>query len=169
VVPDSRPYLRNGEIQEFEELLTEYEDIFAVDNEDYGETNRVYHSIDTGDARPIPQTQMALSLAKQAEVSEMLDDMQRRGVVEESDSPSFSPVFLVRKKNGELRFCMDYRKLKKSAKKDCFPLSRNDDTLGTLHGAKLFYTLDLKSGYCQVDIHPEDEEKTAFSTGQGLW
>jgi hypothetical protein len=99
----------------------------------------------------------------------MLDDMQRRGIIEESDSPWSSPVVLVRKKNGELRFCVDYRKLNNVTKKDCFLLPRIDDTLDTLAGAKWFSTLDLKSGNWQVDVHPDDREKTAFLTGQGLW
>jgi hypothetical protein len=67
---------------------------------------------------------------------------------------------LVRKKNGDLRFCVDYRKLNNVTKKDCFPLPRIDDTLDTLAGAKWFSTLDLKSGYCQVALHPDDKEKT---------
>jgi hypothetical protein len=77
----------------------------------------------------------------------MLNDIQRRGVIEESDSPLSSLVVLVRKKNGELRFCVEYRKLNDVTQKDCFPLSRIDDTLDTLSGAKWFSTLDLKSGY----------------------
>jgi hypothetical protein len=64
---------------------------------------------------------------------------------------------------------VDYRKLNDVTKKECFPMPRIDDTLDTLAGAKWFSTLDLKSGYGQVDIHPDDKEKTAFSTGQGLW
>jgi hypothetical protein len=60
----------------------------------------VYHRIDTGDARPIRQPPRRIPLAKQEEVEEMLDDMQRHGVIEESDSPWSSPVVLVRKKMG---------------------------------------------------------------------
>jgi hypothetical protein len=129
----------------------------------------VYHRIDTGDARPIRQPPRRISLAKQAEVQEILDDMQRHGVIEESDCPWSYPVVLVRKKNGEIRFCVDYRKLNDVTKKDCFSLPRINDTLDTLAGAKWFSTLDLKSGYWQVDVHPDDKEKTAFSTGQVLW
>jgi hypothetical protein len=77
----------------------------------------------------------------------MLNDMQCRRVIEESDNPWSSPVVLVRKKNGELRFCVDYRKLNDVTKKDWFPLPRIDNTLDTLSGAKWFSTLDLKSGY----------------------
>jgi hypothetical protein len=163
----ARPHSSNGELQDLEELLAEYEDIFAVDSEDHGRTNQVYHRIDKGDARPIRQPPRRLSLAKQTEVSEMLDDMQRRRVIEESDSPWSFPVVLVRKMNGELRFYADYRKLNVT-KKDCFPLTRIDDTLDTLAGAKGFSTFDLKSGYWQLYEHQKDKDKTVFSTGQGL-
>jgi hypothetical protein len=111
------------------ELLAEHEDIFAVDSKDYGWANKVYHHIDKGDARPIRQPPRRLPLAKHAEVSEMLNGMQHCGVIEESDGPWSSPIVLVRKKNGELHCCMDYRKLNSVAKKDCFPLPRVDDTL----------------------------------------
>jgi hypothetical protein len=81
-----------------------YEYIFATGSEDYGRIERVYHRIDTGDARPIRQPPWRLPSANHAEVSGILEDMQRRGIIEESDSPWSSPVVLVRKKNGELRF-----------------------------------------------------------------
>jgi hypothetical protein len=132
----AKQHLTNEEFQELKELPTEYEDNFPRDDEDYGRTNNVYHCIDTGDARSIRQPPRRIPLAKQVEVKEMLDDMQRHGVIEESDSPWSSPVVLVRKKNGELRFCVDYRKLNDVTKKDCFPLPRIEDTLDTLSGAK---------------------------------
>jgi hypothetical protein len=98
----------------------------------------------------------------------MLEDMKSKGVIEESDSPWSSPVVLVRKKNGNLRFCVDYRRLNDVTKKDRFPLPRINDTLDRLAGAKWFSTLDLKSKYLQVALHPEDKEKTAFSTGRAV-
>jgi hypothetical protein len=75
-------------------------------------------------------------LAKQAEVNEMLVNMQRRGVIEDSDSPWSSPVVLLRKKNGILRFGVEYKKLKNITNEDYFPLPRISDTLDTLAGAK---------------------------------
>jgi hypothetical protein len=107
-------------------------------------------------------------LAKQAGVNSVLDDVEERGVIEESDSPWSPPVVLVPGRT-DLRFCVDLRGLNDVSKKDCFPLPRMDDTLNTLEGAKWFSTLDLKSGYWQVALRPDDKEKTTFSTRQGLW
>jgi hypothetical protein len=99
VITAARPHLTNKEFRELEEL-TECEDIFAGDNEDYGRTNKVYHRICAGDARPIRQPPRRIPLAKQAEVKDMLDNMQQHGVIEESHSPWFSPIVLVRKRMG---------------------------------------------------------------------
>jgi hypothetical protein len=88
----------------------------------------------------------------------MLGNMQHRGVIEKSESPWWSPVILVRKKNGELLVYVGYRKLNDVTKNDCFPLLRVNDTLDTLAGSKWFSALDLKSGYWQVDVHPDDKK-----------
>jgi hypothetical protein len=71
VIAAATPHLTNGEFWELKELLTEYEDIFAADNKDYGRTKQVCHRIDTKDARPIFQPPRRISLAKQAEVKEI--------------------------------------------------------------------------------------------------
>jgi hypothetical protein len=90
---EARPHLTNGEFQELEEHPTEYKDIFAGDNEDCGRASKVYHRIDTGDARPIRQPSRRIPLAKQAEVNDRLENMQRLGVIEESASPWSPPSF----------------------------------------------------------------------------
>ncbi|GFY18136.1 hypothetical protein TNCV_2045441 [Trichonephila clavipes] len=88
-------------------------------------------------------------------------------VIEPSSSPWASPIVFVRKKDGSTTFCVDYRRLN-DVTKDSYPLPRIDDTLDTLASNTWFSTLNLKSGYWQVELHPNDKEKTAFTTGQ-LW
>jgi hypothetical protein len=160
--------LNPEESRELEELLAEYGGFFTVKSDNYGRNDKVYQIVGTREAQPIHQPPRRLSLAKQEDVGEMLDDIQRRWVIEESDSPRFSPV-LVRKKNRDLRFGANYMKLNDVLWKDNFPPPQIDYTLVTLVEAKCFSTVDLKSRYWQVDLHPDNKEKAAFSTGQGLW
>ncbi|GFV02365.1 retrovirus-related Pol polyprotein from transposon 297 [Trichonephila clavipes] len=142
---------------------------FSRNSSDIGHTTVTQHRIDTADHPPIKQHPRRLPFAKQEEVGTLLREMQENDIIEPSSSPWASPIVLVRKKDGSTRFCVDYRKLNDVTKKDSYPLPRIDDTLDTLSGHKWFSTLDLKSGYWQVEIHPEDREKTAFTSGQGLW
>ena len=88
-------------------------------------------------------------------------------VIRPSNSPWASLVVMVRKKDGSLHFCVDFRQLNAATVKDAHPLLRIDDLLDALHGAKWFSTLDLKSGYWQVPIAEQDKEKTAFRTSSG--
>ncbi|GBM04785.1 Transposon Ty3-G Gag-Pol polyprotein [Araneus ventricosus] len=90
-------------------------------------------------------------------------------IIEKSSGPWTSPIVLVKKKDGSTRFCVDYRKLNEITKIDSYPLPRIDNILDALNGSQWFTTRDLKSGYWQVEIRPEDREKTALTTGQGLW
>ena len=75
----------------------------------------------------------------------------------------------MQKKDGSLRFCVDYRKVNDVTRKDAYPLPRIDETLDTLSGSSWFTTLDLLSGYWQVEVAEEDWEKTAFCTREGLF
>ena len=148
-------------------LIGRYQDIFDMGRN--GRTNIVQHRINIGASPPIRQSARRLPLAKREEADRIIQDMEREGVIEPSNSPWASPVVLVRKKDGSTRFCVDYRQLNNVTKKDSFPLPRIDDTLDTLAGSKIFSTLDLKSGYWQVEMAPKDREKTAFTVGTGLW
>ena len=76
---------------------------------------------------------------------------------------------LVPKKDGDLRFCIDYRHLNAVTRKDVYPLPRIEDILSALGEAKFFSTLDLASGYWQVELDDEAREKSAFSTHRGLF
>jgi hypothetical protein len=103
---------------------------------DYGQTDRVYHYIDTGEAHLFRQLLRKLLLAKQADMGKIPKHMPRHGIIEESNSPCSSLV-LVQKKNLDLCFCVDYRKLNGITKKT-FPLPRIGDTLDMFAGARWF-------------------------------
>ncbi|UYV72001.1 hypothetical protein LAZ67_9001526 [Cordylochernes scorpioides] len=95
--------------------------------------------------------------------------MEKLDIIQPSESPLASPVVLIRKKDGSWRFCVDYRRLNKITKKDVYPLPRIDDTLDCLRGARFYSSMDLQSGYWQIDVEESDREKTAFITPDGLY
>ncbi|CAG8744292.1 13972_t:CDS:1, partial [Dentiscutata heterogama] len=95
--------------------------------------------------------------------------MEKDSIIRKSKSPWSSPVILVKKKNGKFRFCVDFRKLNNVTKKDTYPLPRIDDMLDNLGNAQWFMSLDLTSGYWQVEVKKEDKEKTAFITKYSLY
>ena len=90
-------------------------------------------------------------------------------MVEPTDRSWSSPVVLVRKKDQSWRLCVDYRRLNAVTRKDAYPLPRIDDSLDALSGSIFFSTLDLVSGYWQVPLDEEAQQRSAFVTRGGLW
>ena len=134
-----------------------------------GRTHLTLHQIDTGDAKPVKLPPRRVPIHLQQEVTEHLKQMLANDIIQPSHSPWAAPVVLVRKRDGGLRFCVDYRKLNDLTRKDAYPLPRIDDALDSLNKACWFSTLDLASGYWQVEMDPKDKQKTAFTTRQGLF
>lgn len=91
----------------------------------------------------------------------------QKGFIRPSSSPFNVPVLFVKKKDGSMRFCTNFRLLNDATIKDRFPLPRIDEILDEVGSAKVFSKLDLLSGYFQVRIREEDVPKTAFNTSTG--
>jgi len=133
-------------------------------------TDLVSHSIPTRPGtKPIRQPPRRMGAERDAEVERQVEELCKRGIAEPADSPWSSPVVLVRKKDSTWRFCIDYRQLNAVTCQDAYPLPRIDDTLDALAGSQLFSTLDLVSGYWQVPLDEEAQQKSAFITRGGLW
>jgi len=161
--------LSEEELSQLQQLLRENADVFALDPSELGSTDLVTHTIDTGDHTPIRQLPRRMPFSLRTKVVELVQGMLDQGIVEPSKSSWASPVVLVRKKDGSMRFCVDYRKLNAVTKLDVFPLPRIDDTLDLLAQNHYFSTLDLASGYWQVRMDPASKEKTALIISSGLY
>ncbi|KAK3102810.1 hypothetical protein FSP39_014067 [Pinctada imbricata] len=150
-------------------LLREYSSLFASKNNDLGRTSVIKHKINTGDAHPIKQPLRRIPANITKEVSTQIDEMLQKGVIEPSTSPWASNIVLVKKKDGATRICIDYRRLNAVTVKDAYPLPRIDEFLDQLAGNAWFSTLDLFTGYWQVEVEENDRPKTAFTTRKGLF
>ena len=135
-----------------------------------GEIKTVEHHIDLSPGtRPMAQAPYRAGPKareiEQMEVNRMLD----AGVIEPAQSAWASPVVLVPKPDGSLRFCVDYRRLNAATIRDIYPIPRMDECIDSLGDANIFTTLDCNSGYWQIPVSPEDRDKTAFTCHSGLY
>ena len=161
--------LTTQQLDQLKDLLIEYEDIFIGPNGKVGYTDLVKHYIDTGDAPPKRSVWFRKSFAEKDAIEKEVNHLLKEDKIQLSQSPWASSVVLVKKKDGNLRFCIDYRGLNSVTKKDAYPLPRIDSCLDALTGSKWFSTLDLASGYWQVAMEETSIEKTAFLTHKGLF
>ena len=159
------------EIDGLKQMLRDFPQAFSVSDFDLGHSNIVEHNIELTDQQPFRERYRPIPPSLYDEVRAHLETMKRSGVIRESYSPYASPIVLVRKKDGSLRFCVDFRKLNSKTIRDSYALPRIDETLQALNGSKWFSSLDLRSGYWQIGVAEKDKHKTAFVLPPplGLW
>jgi Reverse transcriptase (RNA-dependent DNA polymerase) len=143
------------------QLLTAFADVFPEKlPEELPPSRETYHRIEIlPNAVPPSRPVYRMSPLELEELRTQLDELITSGYIQPSRSPYGSPVLFVKKKDGGLRMCIDYRALNKMTAKNKYPISRIDDLLDQLHGAKVFSKIDLRSGYYQVHIQHDDIKK----------
>ena len=161
--------LNADQVAEVNQLLSDFSHLFDPPGSQRGLAKGVTHEIDTGTAKPINCAPYRRSPKEREQLRTLVDDMLGKGIVKESQSPWASPVVLIPKKDGSIRFCVDYRKLNSATTRDSYPLPRIDDCLNALGGNKYFTLLDLASGYWQIPLAEAAKSKTAFITNSGLY
>lgn len=135
-----------------------------------GRTNLIEHIIDTGDALPIKIKQYPLSPEKKDALCKELDRMLELDVVTPSESPWNNPAILVKKSNGDWRFCLDCRKLNSVTKGDSYSIPYIPQILDSLKEAKFLSSIDLSSSFWQIPLSEDSQEKTSFTVpGRGLF
>jgi len=146
-------------------VVCEFTDVFPEEILGLPPTREVEFFIDlmpgTG---PISIAPYRMSPLELSELKKQLEELLEKGFIRPSVSPWGAPVLLVKKKDGSMRLCIDYRQLNKVTIKNKYPLPRIDDLMDQLQGATVFSKIDLKSGYHQICVREEDIPKTAFRT-----
>ncbi|XP_072078172.1 uncharacterized protein [Arachis hypogaea] len=149
-------------------VVQDFLDIFLEDIPSFPPTREVEFSIElmpgTGPISIAPYRMAPLELT---ELKNQLEELLQKGFIRPSASPWGAPVLFVKKKDGSMRLCMDYRQLNKITVKNKYPLPRIDDLMDQLQGATVFSKIDLRSGYHQIRVREEDIPKTAFRTRYG--
>jgi hypothetical protein len=155
------------ELQKAKALAWEYRDVFRTD--DYPRIKDFQMRIETGDATPVYQYPNRYSPLDVANESAALDQMRALDVIEPGYGSWSSRRVSVRKPDGTYRECVDYRALNLRTKRSLYAIPRMDTLLDHLHGAQYISTNDMFKGYWQIEVHPDDRDKTAFLTRQGLF
>uniref|UniRef100_A0A3Q2XXG7 Gypsy retrotransposon integrase-like protein 1 n=1 Tax=Hippocampus comes TaxID=109280 RepID=A0A3Q2XXG7_HIPCM len=155
--------------ERIQKKLQSISEVFALDEVSYGHTTAVKHQIRLHDETPFKERPRPIHPSDREAVKQHLRQLLDAGIIRESQSPFASPIVLVKKKNGSIRLCIDYRKLNLRTIRDAYALPNIEETFAALSGAKWFSVMDLKSGYYQVEVAEEDKPKTAFVCPLGFY
>ena len=152
------------------DIIYDHTDVFSLFDGDLGFCDALKHSIPTTTDKPVYLPHRQIPVQLQSEVRKCLDNWLKQGIIHPSKSPYASQVVIVRKKTGEIRLCIDFRKLNAVSIRDSFPLPRVEEALQAVQAAVWFSSFDLAQGYLQMAMEEADIPKTAFRAGSsGLY
>ncbi len=150
-------------------LILSYKDVFSCSHLDCGKAKGFVHRIHLSDTRPFRLPFRRVPPSQYQRLWQVLTEMEEKEIIRRSTSEYASPLILVRKKNGDLRVCTDFRWLNRKTLKDAHPLPHQAACLAALGGNALFSTMDLTSGFYNMPLHEDDRKFTAFTTPMGLF
>ena len=163
------PLTRNQQARLID-VIYSHTEVFSLFDGDLGFCDVLKHSIPTTTDKPVYLPHRQIPVQLQSEVRKCLDNWLKQGIIRPSKSPYASQVVIVHKKTGEIRLCVDFRKLNAISIRDSFPLPRVEEALQAVQAAVWFSSFDLAQGYLQMAMEEEDIEKTAFRAGSsGLY
>ncbi|GJY34867.1 putative reverse transcriptase domain-containing protein [Tanacetum coccineum] len=149
-------------------IVKNFLEVFPEDLPGLPHTRQVEFHIDlVPGAAPVARAPYRLAPSEMKELADQLQELSDKGFIRPSSSPWGAPVLFVKKKDGSLRMCIDYRELNKLTVKNRYPLPRIDDLFDQLQGSSVYSKIDLRSGYHQLRVREEDISKTAFRTRYG--
>ena len=161
------PFLQNPEdLRQAVDVLVEFWDSFSHDGF-YGKTHLLKHRIITEDVPPIKCRYRPINPALEPDLRKQLDSWLEHGVIEPANSPWSFNLVAAKKKDGRIRWCVDWRRLNDITKKDSFPMPTVQDSLARLAGSRIFSAIDMQGAFHCVEMDERDREKTAFATPFG--
>ena len=162
-------HLNNSQQQQVWDMLSLHKTVFSSGDSDIGLASVTEHHIKLSDKTPIYIRPRRLPQPLAEEIEKQCQELLAADIIEPSNSPWAAPIVPVRKKDGKIRMCIDYRQLNSVTIPDKFPMPNLSDSIFGLHGTKFFTSLDLVRGYYQLPIDEESKELTAFSTPRNHW
>ena len=152
------------------DIIYDHKEVFSLFDGDLGFCDALKHSIPTTTDKPVYLPHWQIPVQLQSEVRKCLDNWLKQGIIHSSKSPYASQVVIVRKKTGEIRLCVNFRKLNAISIRDSFPLPRIEEALQAVQAAVWFSSFNLTQGYLQMAMEEADIPKTAFRAGSsGLY
>ena len=148
-------------------MMEKYKEVFKVDLNELPLEREVNHTIETNESEPISLLPYRMTPLETDELNCVINDLLMKGFISPSKSPWAAPILFVKKKNGSLRMCVDYRRLNAITIRNMYPLPRIDDLLDRLAGSRDYSKIDLCSGYYQILVDEKSVEKTALRTQFG--
>ena len=169
ILDDHRELIGKTEYEELKKILNEFEDIFSQSSTDVGCIKGFQHEINTGGRLPIALNPRRIPMHMEPKVDALVNDLENKNIISKVSSPWNFPIVVVPKKNGDIRMCIDYRKLNAVTERPIYYIPDSKQLFDSLDGSIYFSSLDLSMGYHQIEMNEEDIKKTAFTTRTGQY